>query len=75
MQYLLFDSHNLDHMVQFVHCLSDVVLNLYITIDDVVLKLQVFESLHQFLDFATNFSRVLVFEFCNRIRDSFEVIS
>jgi hypothetical protein len=61
--------------MQFVHCLGDVVLNLYITINDVVLKLKVFESLHQFLDFAAYFSRVFVFELCNCVRDSFEVIS
>lgn len=61
-------------MVQFVHCLGDVVLDLYVAVDDVVLKLQVFESLHQFLDFAAYFSCVFVLELCYGVRDSFEVL-
>lgn len=57
---LFFDAHDSDHVHEVVDCALDLVLNQGVLLDDVVLQLEVFESLNHFLDFAADLGCVLV---------------
>jgi hypothetical protein len=61
-------------MMKLVHGLGDVVGDLNVAVDDVVLQLQIFECLHQFLDFATHFGCVAVLKLLDSCGDALEVL-
>lgn len=74
-QNALLDPHYLNHVVQIIVRLCDIVFNLDIVIHDLVLQREVFERLNHLLDFSSDFCGVLVLKFLNSLGNFLEVFT